>query len=215
MKKDQVQKVLKDVMNNDINNIQNALDNLDVDAFETAVETLLKARKIYIVGVRESEPLAEILKSHLQLIFDNVVLVTTQSAYDIFEQLLYMGEKDAVIGISFPRYSLRTIKALEFANNRNAKVITLTDHPHSPITLYSSCNLAVSSSMTSVTESMAAPLSVVNALITALLMRRKKKVTGAMQAIAQISEEYGIYGSDELNCTVEKVTMKNKGTSYE
>lgn len=211
MKKEQVQKVLRDVMNNDIHNIQDALNNLDMDAFETAVETLLKARKIYIIGVRTSEPLAEILKSNLQLIFDNVVLVTTQSACDIFEQLLYIGEKDAVIGISFPRYSLRTIKALEFANNRNAKVITLTDHPHSPITLYSSCNLTVSSSMTSVTESMAAPLSVVNALITALLMRRKKKVINAMETISQISEEYGFYGNDELNHTVEKVTMNKQG----
>lgn len=211
MKKDQVQTVLRDVMENDINNIQNALDHLDGDAFETAVETLLKARKIYIIGVRQSEPLAEILKSNLQLIFDKVVLVTTQSACDIFEQLLYIGEKDAVIGISFPRYSLRTIKALEFANNRNAKVITLTDHPHSPITLYSSCNLVVSSSMTSVAESMAAPLSVVNALVTALLMRRKKKVIDAMEALSQISEEYGIYGGDELNHAVEKVTMKKQG----
>lgn len=215
MKKEQVQTVLRDVMHNDINNIQNALENIDRDAFETAVETLLKARKIYIIGVRTSEPLAEILKSNLQLIFDNVVLVKTQSASDIFEQLLYIGEKDAVIGISFPGYSLRTIKALEFANNRNAKVITLTDHPHSPITLYSSCNLAVSSNLTSVTESMTAPLSVINALITALCMRRKKRVKDALESIAQIREEYGIYGSDALNQTVETVTMKNEDKTYE
>lgn len=215
MKKNQVQGVLKEVLHSDINNIQNALEHLDADAFEMAIETILKARRIYIIGVRTSEPLAEILKANLQLIFDNVVLVKTQSASDIFEQLLHVGERDVVIGISFPRYSLRTIKALEFANNRNAKVITLTDHTHSPITLYSSCNLAIASKLTSVTESMVAPLSVVNALATALCMRRRKKAADAMESLEQIWEEYGVYGSDELNRTTETVTMKNEGKIYE
>ncbi len=123
-----------------VETILKALDAVDHEAFELAVETILKAKNIYIVGIRSCAPLAGFLAFYLNLIFDSVRLLNTNSASELFEQMIRIGEEDVIIGISFPRYSMRTLKALEFANNRNAKVITLTDSIHSPMNLYSSCN---------------------------------------------------------------------------
>lgn len=110
-----------------------------------------------------------------------------------------MNEKDVIIGISFPRYSMRTLKALEFACNRKAKVITLTDSVHSPMNLYSSCNLIARSDMASIVDSLVAPLSVINALIVALCMKKRKTVVSTLETLEEIWGEYQVYSSDELN----------------
>lgn len=104
-----------------------------------------------------------------------------------------------IIGISFPRYSMRTLKALEFANNRNAKVITLTDSIHSPMNLYSSCNLIARSDMASIVDSLVAPLSVINALVVALCMRKQREVTATLEDLEKIWDEYQVYNNDEIN----------------
>ena len=103
-----------------------------------------------------------------------------------------------LIGISFPRYSVRTLKALEFASNRKAKVITLTDSVHSPMNLYSSCNLIARSDMASVVDSLVAPLSVINALVVALCMKKQKEVVSTLETLERLWGEYQVYSSDEL-----------------
>ena len=102
---------------------------------------IAEARRVYIVAVRSAAPVGDFLAFYLRMVVDDVAVVTTNSSSEIFEQMINVGEKDAFIGISFPRYAMRTLKALEFANNRNAKVIAITDSIHSPMNLYSSCNL--------------------------------------------------------------------------
>lgn len=165
--------ILASVLQSDIEKIKLTLANMDQNAFELAVETILNAKRIYVVGIRSCAPLANFLSFYLNLIFDNVTSVHTNSSSEIFEQLIRIGAEDVIIGISFPRYSMRTLKALEFASNRKAKVITLTDSVHSPMTLYSSCNL-MRSDMASIVDSLVAPLSVVNALVVALCMKSRK-----------------------------------------
>ena len=160
--------ILASVLQSDIEKIKLTLANMDQNAFELAVDTILNAKRIYVVGIRSCAPLANFLSFYLNLIFDNVTSVHTNSSSEIFEQLIRIGAEDVIIGISFPRYSMRTLKALEFASNRKAKVITLTDSVHSPMTLYSSCNLIARSDMASIVDSLVAPLSVVNALVVAL-----------------------------------------------
>ena len=130
--------ILDTVFQSDIEIIKLTMEHIDHAAFEMAVETLLSARTIYIIGIRSCAPLASFLSFYLNMILDDVRLIQTSSASEIFEQMIRIGDQDAIIGISFPRYSMRTLKAIEFANNRNAKVITLTDSVHSPINLYSS-----------------------------------------------------------------------------
>ena len=160
--------ILESVLSSDTENIKNTLEDIDHAAFELAVQTIIEARKIYVVGIRSCAPLASFLAFYLNLIFDDVILLQTNSANELFEQTIHINEQDVIIGISFPRYSMRTLKTLEFANNRNAKVITLTDSVHSPMNLYSSCNLIAKSDMASIVDSLVAPLSVINALIVAL-----------------------------------------------
>ncbi len=192
-------KILDTVLHSDIDKIKMTLEAVDHEAFNLAVETILNAKNIYVVGIRSCAPLAEFLAFYLNLIFDGVRLLNTNSASELFEQMIRIGENDVIIGISFPRYSMRTLKALEFANNRNAKVITLTDSIHSPMNLYSSCNLIARSDMASIVDSLVAPLSVINALVVALSMRKQKTVVATLEALEKIWDEYQVYNNDEIN----------------
>lgn len=190
--------ILTTVLNSDIHKIKLTMENIDQKAFEIAVETILQAKKIYVVGIRSCAPLASFLTFYLNLVCDDVTAVNTNSASEIFEQLIRINENDVIIGISFPRYSMRTLKALEFASNRRAKVITLTDSVHSPMNLYSSCNLIARSDMASIVDSLVAPLSVINALVAALCMKRQKEVTHTLEMLEDIWDEYQVYSRDEL-----------------
>ena len=178
--------ILASVLQSDIEKIKLTLANMDQNAFELAVDTILNAKRIYVVGIRSCAPLANFLSFYLNLIFDNVTSVHTNSSSEIFEQLIRIGAEDVIIGISFPRYSMRTLKALEFASNRKAKVITLTDSVHSPMNLYSSCNLIARSDMASIVDSLVAPLSVINALVVALCMKKQKEVVNTLETLEQI-----------------------------
>lgn len=193
--------ILDTVLRADIEKIKLTMENIDHNAFELAVETILEAKSIYIVGIRSCAPLASFLGFYFNLLFDNVHLMHTNSSSELFEQMIHISKDDVIIGISFPRYSMRTLKALEFANNRNAKVITLTDSIHSPMNLYSSCNLIARSDMASIVDSLVAPLSVINALVVALCMRKQKEVTATLEDLEKIWDEYQVYNNDEINLT--------------
>lgn len=206
--------ILESVLHSDIDKIKLTLANIDQNAFEMAVDTILNARKIYIVGIRSCAPLAEFLSFYLNLICDNVVPVHTNASSEVFEQMIRIGEEDVIIGISFPRYSMRTLKALEFASNRKAKVITLTDSIHSPINLYSSCNLIARSDMASIVDSLVAPLSVINALVVALCMKKQNEVITTLETLEEIWDEYQVYSSDELNLAEDKVTLTPSVLEY-
>ena len=191
--------VLESVLRADMEKIKGTLEKIDRHAFQLAVDTILSARRIYVAGIRSCAPLAAFLAFYLNFMFDNVTNLQTNSSSELFEQMVRIGREDVIIGISFPRYSMRTLKALEFANNRSAKVITLTDSVHSPMNLYSSCNLIADSDMISIADSLVAPLSVINALITALCIRRQDEVAGTLDALEDIWEEYQFYGNDEID----------------
>lgn len=199
--------ILASVLQSDIEKIKLTMEAVDHSSFEMAVDTILKARRIYVIGIRSCAPLASFLSFYLNLIGPNVTAVTTNSSSEIFEQLIRIGEEDVIIGISFPRYSMRTLKALEFASNRKAKVITLTDSVHSPMTLYSSCNLIARSDMASIVDSLVAPLSVVNALVVALCMKKQKEVISTLETLEEIWDEYQVYSKDELNMVGDKVEL--------
>ena len=191
--------ILDTVLRADIEKIKLTMENIDHNAFELAVETILEAKSIYIVGIRSCAPLASFLGFYFNLFFDNVLLMHTNCSSELFEQMIHISKDDVIIGISFPRYSMRTLKALEFANNRNAKVITLTDSIHSPMNLYSSCNLIARSDMASIVDSLVAPLSVINALVVALCMRKQREVTATLEDLEKIWDEYQVYNNDEIN----------------
>ena len=207
--------ILTSVLSADIEKIQDTIVNLDPAAFEAAVDIILGAQTIYLIGVRSCEPLADFLHFYLNMIRGNVVLIKTTSVSEMFEQMIRVGEKDAVIGISFPRYSMRTLKAMEFANDRNAKVITTTDSIHSPMNLYSSCNLLARSDMVSIVDSLVAPLSVINALVVALCLRRPDDVKRNLETLEEVWNNYQVYMNDEINFIDEEPILNYSLTRQE
>ena len=188
--------ILTSVLHSDIEKIKLTMEAIDHEA-----------KRIDVIGIRSCSPLASFLSFYLNLICENVTAVNTNSSSEIFEQLIRVSEDDVVIGISFPRYSMRTLKALEFASNRKATVITLTDSVHSPMTLYSSCNLIARSDMASIVDSLVAPLSVINALVVALCMKKQKEVITTLETLEQIWDEYQVYSKDELNIVDDRVEL--------
>lgn len=201
-------KILESVLQSDAERIKETLNRIDDNAFELAVDTILNAKRIYIVGIRSCAPLASFLAFYLNMMFDDVHLLSTNSSSELFEQMVRISKDDVIIGISFPRYSMRTLKAMEFANNRSAKVITITDSVHSPMNLYSSCNLIAKSDMASIVDSLVAPLSVINALIVALCMKKQGDVVQTLEMLEDIWDEYQVYDNDEINFIDDSMKMR-------
>ena len=191
--------ILTSVMSADMEKLQHTIENLDPAAFESAVNALLEAETVYVMGLRSNEPLAGFLHFYLNMIRRNVVLVNTTSVSETFEQMIHIGAKDCFVGISFPRYSMRTLKAMEFANDRNAKVIAITDSVHSPMNLYSSCNLLARSDMVSIVDSLVAPLSVINALVVAMCLKCPQDVKRNLERLEETWSNYQVYLNDEIN----------------
>ncbi len=200
--------LLAHVLQSDMESLAAARQTVDGRAFSQAVDLLDKARKIYLVGLRSCAPLAQVLHMNLKLVREDVVLLQSSSEHELLEQMIDLTSEDAVVGISFPRYSLRTIKMLEFANSRQASVITLTDSSHSPLNLYSSCNLTIPCDMSSAAPSLTAAMSVVNALFTALCMKHKEQVISRLRSIEQVLSEFQIFGGDELDQMEEYVELR-------
>ena len=203
--------VLRTVLSSDALKIKNTMETIDEAAFDNAIETINNARRIYIVGIRTCAPLASFLAFYLNMIYDNVVNLQTSSTSELFEQMIHINEQDCIIGISFPRYSMRTLKALEFANNRRANVITITDSIHSPMNLYSSCNLVAESEMHSVVDSLVAPLSVINALIVELCNRNQTRVANNLEMVENVWNDYQFYENDEIDMVDDSIKMNYSG----
>ncbi len=187
------QDLLSMVLQSDIEKIRQTLEELDRDSFYNAVEAIVSARKVYIIGVRSSASIASFLHFYFNLIFDNVVLVSANTASEIFESLLRVGEGDAVIGISFPRYSSRTVQAISFARDRGATTIAITDSETSPLAPISRYSLMARSDMASFVDSLVAPLSLVNALLVAVSQRKNEDLSNTFHTLEKIWEEYNVY----------------------
>ena len=188
--------ILSSVLSQDVEKILTTLREIDKAQFDGAVEALLKADNIYITGVRSAAALASFTGFYFNLLFDNVRLINTTGADDIFEQLLRVGKSDVVLGMSFPRYSKTTISALEYAAKCKAKVIGITDNKKSPIVKYSDYCLIASSDMDSFVDSLVAPLSVINALIVAIGMKKKNEAVKTFEKLEGMWAEYEVYDKE-------------------
>ena len=190
--------VVASVLHRDMDTIRQAIEGIDRSAFETVVDKLMSARHIYILGVRSSSFLAGYLHFYLHLIFENVTLVTTNSAGDILESILRIGPGDVLVGISFPRYSQSTVKGVRYAHDRGADVLSITDSELSPLYPLSSVALMARSDMISFVDSLVAPFSLLNALIVAAGHRKNADIAQIFDRLENIWDEYGVFGrSDE------------------
>lgn len=189
--------ILKFVLHSDMDKIKHTLEEIHEEDFNRAVDVIMEAKTIYIVGVRSSAALASFMGFYFNLIFDNVKLIHTNSVSEMFEQIHRISADDCIIGISFPRYSKRTLKAMEYARRREAGVITITDSPLSPMVQFSDCSLIARSDMVSFVDSLVAPMSLINAIIVALSIRKKDTLVNSLESLEQIWNEYQVYDNDD------------------
>ncbi|MGE4275772.1 MAG: MurR/RpiR family transcriptional regulator [Lawsonibacter sp.] len=187
------QDLISMVLQSDMEKIRLTLEELDRDAFEKVVEAIVSAHKIYIIGVRSSAAIATFLAFYFNLIFDNVVKVSANTASEVFENLLRVGEGDVVLGVSFPRYSSRTVQAMSFARDRGATTVAITDSEASPLSPICTYTLKARSDMASFGDSLVAPLSLVNALLVAVSRKKNDDLAATFQTLEHIWEEYGVY----------------------
>ncbi|MBQ7292737.1 MAG: MurR/RpiR family transcriptional regulator [Clostridia bacterium] len=185
--------ILTQVLLADAEKLRNTLDTIDRKAFEDAVDKIITAKRIYILGVRSSATLAGFLHYNLRMAFDNLTLVQTTSGSEMLEQLMHISKDDVMIAISFPRYSKRIVNAVEFARDKGADIIALTDSNASPIAQNADQVLAASSDMASFVDSLVAPMSIINAIAVSLAKKKKEELTIRLKTLEKIWDDYDVY----------------------
>lgn len=185
--------VVSMVLHADMESIRMTGDGLDRQSLNSAVEAIIAAKNIYIVGVRSSAAIALYMDFYFRNIFENVKLISASATSEMIEQMLHVSEGDVVIGISLPRYSTRTVKLMQFARDSGAKVVAVTDSPDSPAAKKSHYVLTAKSDMVSVVDSLVAPMSLVNALIVAISCKMEQEVSRIFENLEKIWEEYQVY----------------------
>lgn len=185
--------ILNNVLESDIDNIRRTMEEIDREAFSAAVQKIIAAKNIYIIGMRSSASLASFLTHYFRLMFDNVRLVQTTSGSEMFEHIFRIGEDDVMIAISFPRYSARLINAVTYAKEQGCNVIAVTDSLQSPIAPYANQILVSRSDMASIVDSFVAPLSVLNALVVAIARQMQPNLNDVFDKLEHIWDEYNAY----------------------
>ncbi len=193
--------LINEVLTADMERIRDTVDELSPAAFEAACDMLLNAKHVYVSGLRSAEPLAGFLSFYLNLIRGDVVQLKSTSTSEIFEQELRIAPGDVLVGICFPRYSMRTLKTMQLARDNGANVISITDGPYSPMNMYSTCSLYARSDSVSIVDSMVAPLSVINALIVAMCLREPDQVRESLARLEEAWQNYQVYLNDEIDFT--------------
>lgn len=185
--------VFDKVLNLDIEKIRRTLEESSREDFNTAVDAIVNARSIYIIGSRSAAALAQFLAYYFNLMFENVKLVHTTSSSEMFEQIMRISDEDVMIGISFPRYSKHTVKALKYASDNGANVLAITDSVMSPLAEHAGHLLLARSDMASFVDSLVAPLSVINALIVAVGIKKRGEISKTFEKLERIWDEYDVY----------------------
>ena len=193
------QDVLSMVIQSDIEKLRRTGEIVSREEFQSCVDAILGAKRVYILGTRSAAPLANFLGYYMNYMFRNVHIVTASGTSEMFEKIVGMKSDDVVIAFSFPRYSSSTVKAAQYCRSTGAEVIAITDHPESPLALCATHVLCAKSDMVSLVDSLVAPLSVVNALIVAIASKREKELHRTFEELEHIWEEYHVYQKRDEN----------------
>ncbi len=188
------QDLLSAVMQSDMDKLRMVVDEADRTEFDKVVSLLMECSHLYILGVRSSSFVAGYLNFYLHLLSENVTLVQSNAAGEIFEQLFRIGPGDVMIAISFPRYSKVTLNTVKFAKDRGATIVAITDNELSPLYQMSDAALLAPSEMISFVDSMVAPLSLINALLVAIGYRKGQNVSETFEELEDIWDQYGVFG---------------------
>lgn len=189
--------VLKYVMGSDVDKLQTTMEELDKDSFDAAVSAIESAKNVYIVGMRSSTALASFMGFYMNFLKDNVRLIHDTTANEVYEQIMHIAPGDVYIGISFPRYSSSSLKAMKFAKSRGATVIALTDNGNSPFAEVADIKLYAKSDMVSFLDSLVAPLSLINALIVAVAARKPDALANTFEYLESLWSEYEVFTTEK------------------
>lgn len=185
--------ILDSVFTQDMDIIRRTMEETSHENFYAAADAISNAKRVYIMGARSSLALATFISYYLNLLLENVILVQSTSEAEIFEQMIRIDEGDVVIGISFPRYSRKAVKALNFARKSGAKVVAITDSSLSPLAEPADFLLLARSDIASIVDSLCAPLSLINALIVTIAMKRKQSAEETFTKLERLWDEYNVY----------------------
>lgn len=188
---------IHNIIGTDIDNLKDTVNNLDEAEFAHAIDAVLSARKIYLMGLRSSAPLSSFMHFYMSRLFDEVVNISSNSTIEVFEQILPITSNDVMIGISFPRYSQRTINSIEYAKKKGAKVIVITDKDNTQLTANADIKLFAKYSMASFVDSLTAPLSLINAFLVTLGMHRKDHIKDNFEALEELWSLYRVYENED------------------
>ena len=187
------QDVVSMVLHSDMEKLRQTDETLSREEFSKAVDAVLKARRVFVLGSRSVAPLANFLGYYLNYMFNNVHIVTASGTVEMFEKIVGINAEDTVIAFSFPRYSSSTTRGAQYCRTTGATVVGITDSDQSPLGQCCDHVLAVKSDMVSLVDSLVAPLSIVNALIVAIASRREKELSRTLEALEHVWEEYNVY----------------------
>lgn len=185
--------VLDHVLTADAEKIKTTLETIDREAFSAAIDMILAARNIYILGMRSSAVLAEFMNYYFGLLFDNVRLIRPAGGSEIFEHLMKVNREDVFVAISFPRYTTGIVNATEYASKMGAGVIAITDSMSSPIVPHAAVSLIAKSEMASFVDSLVAPMSIINAMIAYIGKKKQSEVTETLSRLEQVWKDYNVY----------------------
>ena len=190
-------RLLDSSMDQDIDIIRRTKESISHEEFYRAADALVKVKKVYIIGAGSSLAIATFLSYYFSLVFDSVQLISATSEAQILQQMVHIGEGDALVGISFPRYSKKAVKALKYAlkcaPDRGAPVVAITDSTLSPLTKYAEHVLLAKSDMVSFVDSLVGPMALINALIVTVAIKKKDEVANTLLNLETIWDEYGVY----------------------
>lgn len=189
--------VLDNVIGCDLANIRQTLEELPRETFYSAVDAVVAARRVYIYGAGSCRPLALFLANYLKLLLVDTQLIYPSSETEVFEDMLHIGGEDVILGLSFPRYSSKAVKAMHFAHSRGAKVVAITDSEISPIAEYATYLLLAHSDMATIVDSLVAPLSIINALIVAISLKKQEEIAHDLTELEGLWAKYEVYQRNE------------------
>lgn len=189
--------IIENVMKSDINRIKDTMERLDKKVFSDTVDSIIKAKNIYVIGARGSEAIAKMLQYNLSLIFDNVKFIVPSSTAEVFEQMYSIGSGDALIAFCYPRYSSKVVNAVKYAKSNGANVVLFTDTEASPPAKFASLLLLSQVDIASFMDSLVGPLCIINALIIEITNRCEGNIRRRFDKLERVWDEYGVYAKDK------------------
>ena len=189
--------LIDSIMTADAERVRTTLESVNREDFDRAVNAIVNAKKVYIIGTRASSSLATFFGYYMSLMMENVSVVHDTAVSEVYEQLFRVGAGDVVIGISFPRYSSRTVAAMKYAKARGAETIGITDCEASPLYGISNINLYAKSDMVSFIDSLVAPMSLINALLAEIGFCSRENISDTFRRLEDVWSEYSVFLTDD------------------